>query len=134
MTKQDKKIRREARKLRAEHLTTKYYPVLILAVVAIALIIGGFFVPPMGVIDGSILTATGELIAIMGIFVFIARAESGSDIIFRKGDMEIMLDNDGCHHHHESDKDQRKELEDEQEEYEGGVTIPPPCRVPDGDE
>lgn len=29
--------------------------------VSIGLIVGGFFVPPMGVIDGSVLTAVGEL-------------------------------------------------------------------------
>lgn len=28
---------------------------------SVGLIIGGFFVPPMGVIDGSVLTAVGEL-------------------------------------------------------------------------
>ena len=29
--------------------------------VSVGLMIGGFFVPPMGVIDGSVLTAIGEL-------------------------------------------------------------------------
>ena len=31
-------------------------------VVSIALIVGGFFVPPVGVIDGSVLTAVGLLL------------------------------------------------------------------------
>ena len=30
--------------------------------VSVGLFIGGFFVPPMGVIDGSVLTAVGELL------------------------------------------------------------------------
>lgn len=30
-------------------------------VVAVALIVGGFLVPPTGIIDGSVLTAVGEL-------------------------------------------------------------------------
>ena len=30
--------------------------------VSVGLIVGGFFVPPMGVIDGSVLTAVGELL------------------------------------------------------------------------
>ena len=30
-------------------------------VISVSLIIGGFFVPPTGVIDGSVLTAIGEL-------------------------------------------------------------------------
>lgn len=31
-------------------------------IVSIALIVGGFVVPPLGVIDGSVLTAVGELL------------------------------------------------------------------------
>ena len=30
---------------------------------SIALIVGGFFVPPMGVIDGSVIQSVGELLA-----------------------------------------------------------------------
>lgn len=97
MTRQERIICREVRKRRAERLTLKYWPVMVIAAVALALIIGGFLVPPTGVIDGSVLTATGELIAIMGVFVFIVRAECGADIIFRKGDMELRMDNEDHH-------------------------------------
>lgn len=31
--------------------------------ISIGLIVAGFFVPPMGIIDGSVLTAVGELFA-----------------------------------------------------------------------
>ena len=31
--------------------------------VSVAMIVGGFFVPPLGVIDGSVITAVGELLA-----------------------------------------------------------------------
>ena len=30
--------------------------------ISIALIVGGFLLPPMGIIDGSVLTAVGELL------------------------------------------------------------------------
>ena len=30
--------------------------------VSVGLIVGGFFTPPMGVVDGSVLTAVGELL------------------------------------------------------------------------
>lgn len=31
-------------------------------IVSVALIVGGFFVPPLGIIDGSVITAVGELL------------------------------------------------------------------------
>lgn len=34
---------------------------IILFIVSLGLCIGGFFCPPMGIIDGSVLTAVGEL-------------------------------------------------------------------------
>lgn len=41
----------------------KTIPFWICLIVSIGLLIGGFFVPPMGVIDGSVLTAVGILFA-----------------------------------------------------------------------
>ena len=40
-------------------------------IVSIGLIVGGFFVPPVGVIDGSVLTATGILSAFVELHHFI---------------------------------------------------------------
>lgn len=42
---------------------TKTIPFGICLIVSIGLLVGGFFVPPMGVIDGSVLTAVGILFA-----------------------------------------------------------------------
>lgn len=39
----------------------KTIPFWICLIVSIGLLVGGFFVPPMGVIDGSVLTAVGLL-------------------------------------------------------------------------
>ena len=41
----------------------KTIPFWICLIVTIGLLIGGFFTPPMGVIDGSVLTAAGLLFA-----------------------------------------------------------------------
>ena len=48
-------------------------------VVSIGLIVGGFFVPPTGVIDGSVLTGVGEL------FGFAALAQIHSLVARGKG-------------------------------------------------
>lgn len=45
-----------------------FIPVLVLGFVAVALIVVGFFVPPMGIIDGSVLKAVGELFAFAALF------------------------------------------------------------------
>ena len=57
--------------------------------IAIALIIGGFFVPPLGSIDGSILTAIGELF-LWPALAFGAKALSeGKKAKFKKGDTTL---------------------------------------------
>ena len=40
-------------------------------IVSICLIVGGFFAPPLGVIDGSVLTSTGILSAFVELHHFI---------------------------------------------------------------
>lgn len=45
-----------------------FIPVLVLGFIAIVLIITGFFVPPMGIIDGSVIKAVGELFAFAALF------------------------------------------------------------------
>ena len=57
--------------------------------ISIALIIGGFFVPPLGSIDGSILTAIGELF-LWPALAFGAKALSeGKKAKFKKGDTTL---------------------------------------------
>ena len=36
---------------------------LLCLIVSVGMMVGGFFVPPLGVIDGSIITGVGELLA-----------------------------------------------------------------------
>ena len=59
--------------------------------VAIALIIGGFFVPPMGIIDGSVLTAVGELIVVPALAFGMRAVELGYDLRLQKGDASMEL-------------------------------------------
>lgn len=62
--------------------------------VSVGLIIGGFFVPPMGVIDGSILTAVGELLLFPTLLYGYRAVELGLTIKFQKGETTIEISKD----------------------------------------
>ena len=57
--------------------------------ISLQLIIGGFLLPPMGIIDGSVLTAVGELL-MFGVLAqlpaLIDAAKNGKSIKVTKGD------------------------------------------------
>lgn len=69
-------------------------------VASLILIVGGFFVPPLGVIDGSVLTAVGELLGFSALNVLMLGLNKGTDITVRKGDLEVEVDS----HTHEEEK------------------------------
>ena len=54
--------------------------------ISIFLIIGGFLCPPMGIIDGSVLTAVGELLLFLLIMKLPEAIKAGRNIKVRKGD------------------------------------------------
>lgn len=60
--------------------------------ISLLLIIGGFLLPPMGIIDGSVLTAVGELL-MFGLLAqlpaLIDAARDGKSIKLTKGDSSI---------------------------------------------
>lgn len=60
---------------------------------SIALFIGGFFCPPMGEIDGSVLTASGILFAFATLAVAGQNLANGKDVVFKKGDVEVSVEN-----------------------------------------
>lgn len=64
----------------------------ILLFVSICLIVGGFFCPPLGIIDGSVLTAVGELL-LFGVILQVPRiidsAKNGKAIHLQKGDFSV---------------------------------------------
>ena len=61
--------------------------------ISVGLIVGGFFVPPMGVIDGSVLTAVGELVAFPALAFGMRAVELGYDLKIQKGEMSVEMSN-----------------------------------------
>lgn len=61
---------------------------------SVGLIVGGFFVPPMGVIDGSVLTAVGELILFPTLLYGFRAIEMGLEVKFQKGETTIEIHKD----------------------------------------
>ena len=57
--------------------------------VSVGLIIGGFFVPPIGIIDGSVLTAIGELLMFPTLLYAFRALELGYKFKLQKGDMSV---------------------------------------------
>ena len=76
---------------------SKHYKIIIaiLTLISIALIIGGFFVPPIGVINGSVLTAVGEIFGFATLWVGISAIEKGYDTRIQKGDITVDITDDG---------------------------------------
>ena len=57
--------------------------------ISLLLIIGGFLLPPMGIIDGSVLTAVGELLmfgVLAQVPALISAAKNGKSVKISKGD------------------------------------------------
>ena len=61
--------------------------------------VGGFFVPPMGIIDGSVLTAVGELLLFPTLLYGFRAVELGMKVKFQKGETSISI------HKEEEDKE-----------------------------
>ena len=57
--------------------------------VSVLLIVGGFLVPPVGTIDGSVLTAVGMLLMFSVIEKLPAAIRAGKNIKLQKGDSSI---------------------------------------------
>ncbi len=60
---------------------------------AIALFVGGFFVPPMGIIDGSVLKAGGILLGFGSAAQVPLLARRGADVKFQHGQTSLTLNN-----------------------------------------
>ena len=58
-------------------------------IVSILLIVGGFFCPPMGSIDGSVLTAVGLLILFSFIEKLPEAIAAGRSVKIQKGDTSL---------------------------------------------
>lgn len=60
---------------------------------AIALFVGGFFVPPMGIIDGSVLKAGGILLAFGSVAQVPELARRGTDLKLQHGQTALTVTN-----------------------------------------
>lgn len=62
---------------------------------SIGLIVGGFFVPPLGVIDGSVITAVGELLGFATIAMIPTLGNKTTKVTTRSGTSIEMQAKDG---------------------------------------
>lgn len=63
-------------------------------VLAAAMFVGGFFCPPMGVIDGSVLKAAGILLGFATLAVAGQNLANGKDVIFTHGDTKVEINDE----------------------------------------
>ena len=63
-------------------------------VLSVLLIIGGFFVPPMGIIDGSVLSAVGLLLMFATIDKLPDAIKAGRSLKIQKGDFSAEVSSD----------------------------------------
>ena len=63
----------------------------ILTISSILLIIASFFIPPLGIIDRSILAAVGELEVFGVLWIVFHAIEKGTAASFKKGDVEVEI-------------------------------------------
>lgn len=67
---------------------------IVVAVLAVLLFIAGFLVPPLGVIDGSVLKAAGELLGFNSLFLAWNAIDKGYGAEVRHGDTVAKIDAD----------------------------------------
>lgn len=70
-----------------------YMVTAILTAISVILIIAGFITPPLGSIDGSVLTAVGELFAFAALWTTIIAINRGADVTINHGKTNITIDN-----------------------------------------
>lgn len=81
-------------------------------VVSIGLMVGGFLMPPQGVIDGSCLKGVGELLLFPTLLYGYRAVELGLMVRFQKGDtsIEISKKQEQYHEHNEIEPLEHDEL------------------------
>lgn len=65
-------------------------------ILSIALIVGGFLTPPIGVIDGSVLTAVGELLMFAVVGKIPEAVKAGRAVKIQKGDFTAEIEAAEC--------------------------------------
>ena len=72
--------------------TSKWIGIAV-TITAISLVITGFLIPPTGVIDGSVLTAVGELLGFKAVSMLPVFAKRGTDVTFQHGETSVTINN-----------------------------------------
>lgn len=65
-----------------------------LSLIAIILLVASFIIPPTGIIDSSVLAATGEIFAFGSLGTVIKAIDKGIDAKLSKGNTTIEINND----------------------------------------
>lgn len=78
--------------MKAKHADKPIFYVCL--IMSIVLLVASFLLPPQGVIDPSVLTATGILFAFAALGVAGQNLANGKDVTFKKGDMEFTIDDE----------------------------------------
>ena len=60
---------------------------------SVVLIVSGFLIPPTGIIDGSVLTAVGELLMFSVVARIPEAIKAGKSVKIQKGDSSIEIEN-----------------------------------------
>lgn len=63
----------------------------VLTAIAVILIVASWFVPPMGIIDGSVLAAVGEIFGFASLGTVIKAIDKGIDATITKGDTSMTI-------------------------------------------
>lgn len=67
-------------------------------IISLGLLVGSFFCPPMGIIDGSVLAAVGEIFAFATLFKLpniIESIKDGKSITISHGDTSLSIEDKG---------------------------------------
>lgn len=72
---------------------------IVILAIGIVILITGFILPPLGVIDNSLIQAFGEIIAAVGVLfawhAFDRAMDRGTDVTVKQGNIEVQVDNKG---------------------------------------
>lgn len=73
--------------------------------ISLSLIVGGFFCPPIGEIDGSVLSAVGEIFLYPALALAAKALADGKDVTFGKGEMKVTVGDNDKHKNDEENGD-----------------------------
>lgn len=77
-----------------QSMRKELYISALLTLISVFLIISGFYCPPMGEINGSVLTAVGELFAFATLWNATVAVCKGKGVNFKHGRTEININDD----------------------------------------